>query len=399
MFVDPLAGLASRRLTALVVLLAGFAWQLSSGADALADSRNSDDPARIQVIRSSTPPLRRLVDQEPQSVWRYRVIEISFAGFAFIIGACVGSFLNVVIYRLPLGMGLLRADSHCPVCGMPIAITDNVPIIGWLKLHGRCRECAVRISPRYMYVETGTALIFLMLAWTELFSGGSNLPGGVVASHSLWNLARIDGELIALCLYHGFLCSALLCSVLIDADGFDLPRTLILPTLMVGLLFPFRIDAGLPLPEGLTGGFVIEAVIGMGVGGIVGAVLGIGELYGDHGRRRWRTMTIVLAVIGCYLGWDSAIFVAAVACLTMLIVALVGDRIPALQQIPLTTYPAAAAVLQIPFWRHLTASSWWPRWDGGGLKLFWFLMAFCLLALVVRRVRTVDEELKYGAAT
>ena len=72
--------------------------------------------------------------------------------FAFLLGLCVGSFLNVCIYRLPRGMSLLWPGSHCPFCDEPILWHDNIPVLGWLKLRGLCRSCGVLISPRYMLV-------------------------------------------------------------------------------------------------------------------------------------------------------------------------------------------------------------------------------------------------------
>ncbi|MGK7345608.1 MAG: prepilin peptidase [Candidatus Nitrospinota bacterium M3_3B_026] len=100
---------------------------------------------------------------------------------AFILGACVGSFLNVVIYRLPMGKSLVRPGSGCPECGSPVRAMDNVPILSWLVLMGLCRDCGAPISARYILVEllTGVltlavvvihgagpeALFYLVLAW------------------------------------------------------------------------------------------------------------------------------------------------------------------------------------------------------------------------------------------
>ena len=74
--------------------------------------------------------------------------------WVFALGGAVGSFLNVVVYRLPAGMSLVAPGSRCPACGHPIRWHDNLPIAGWLILRGRCRDCAARISPRYPAVET-----------------------------------------------------------------------------------------------------------------------------------------------------------------------------------------------------------------------------------------------------
>ncbi len=80
---------------------------------------------------------------------------------AFVVGAAVGSFVNVVIYRLPRGMSLLRPPSHCPSCGARLGPLELIPILGWVLLLGRCRHCRQPISPRYPLVELICALLFL----------------------------------------------------------------------------------------------------------------------------------------------------------------------------------------------------------------------------------------------
>src|SRR3954447_15156016 len=79
------------------------------------------------------------------------------------IGLLIGSFLNVVAYRLPRGESLLWPASHCPSCEAPIKPYDNVPVLSWLMLRGRCRGCGERISPRYPATELLTALAFVVI--------------------------------------------------------------------------------------------------------------------------------------------------------------------------------------------------------------------------------------------
>jgi leader peptidase (prepilin peptidase)/N-methyltransferase len=85
--------------------------------------------------------------------------------FLFAIGACIGSFLNVVIYRLPKDLSLIHPGSACPACKTPIAFYDNIPLLSWLLLMGKCRKCKARISPRYFIVELLTASLFVALYW------------------------------------------------------------------------------------------------------------------------------------------------------------------------------------------------------------------------------------------
>ena len=89
----------------------------------------------------------------------------AFAAVAALLGAVVGSFLNVVIHRLPRGESIVRPGSRCPACGHAIRPWDNVPVLAWLWLRGRCRRCSARISARYPLVEALSAALFAAIAW------------------------------------------------------------------------------------------------------------------------------------------------------------------------------------------------------------------------------------------
>ena len=123
--------------------------------------------------------------------------------FAFAWGAIWGSFLNVVIYRVPLGMSVVRPGSHCPGCGKPISLLDNVPILGWLFLGGKARCCGVRISPRYPIVEALGGVIALAVydvivralsPDTSLVHAGSIFLGDFGLAMALVAAAFIDAE-------------------------------------------------------------------------------------------------------------------------------------------------------------------------------------------------------------
>ncbi len=90
---------------------------------------------------------------------------VAFSSFAFLFGLAVGSFLNVVIHRVPRGESVVRPRSRCPRCGTPIGARDNVPVLSWLWLRGRCRHCAQPISARYPAFELATGALFAALAW------------------------------------------------------------------------------------------------------------------------------------------------------------------------------------------------------------------------------------------
>lgn len=91
--------------------------------------------------------------------------------FVTVLGAVVGSFLNVVIYRLPAGVSIVRPPSRCPSCGRRLSWFDNVPVLAWCYLRGRCRTCGAPISVQYPLVEAATALLFALTYWVFLVDG------------------------------------------------------------------------------------------------------------------------------------------------------------------------------------------------------------------------------------
>lgn len=107
--------------------------------------------------------------------------------FAFVLGACIGSFLNVVIVRLPREESLWRRGSHCMACGAPVAAYDNLPIVSYLVLRGRCRACGARFSARYAVVELLTALLF---AATFYYRFGAVFPYLDAGTYPPWHVTR-----------------------------------------------------------------------------------------------------------------------------------------------------------------------------------------------------------------
>jgi leader peptidase (prepilin peptidase)/N-methyltransferase len=112
---------------------------------------------------------------------------VAGAGF---VGALLGSFLNVVIWRLPRGESLVRPRSACPSCGTPVRPRDNAPVLSWLLLRGRCRDCATPISRRYPAVELLTALLLAAVALADW--GEDRLPLGLVLMLVLVPITFID---------------------------------------------------------------------------------------------------------------------------------------------------------------------------------------------------------------
>lgn len=138
------------------------------------------------------------------------MLTAALACFCFVLGLVIGSFLNVVIWRVPRGESVVRPPSHCPRCDTEISPRDNVPVLSWLLLRGRCRHCGEPISARYPAVELLTGAVFAGLA--VRFGYDEALPAF---------------------LYLGAVCVAL---ALIDLDTRRLPNALTLPSYVVGIV-------------------------------------------------------------------------------------------------------------------------------------------------------------------
>jgi leader peptidase (prepilin peptidase)/N-methyltransferase len=108
-----------------------------------------------------------------------------------VLGLLIGSFLNVVVYRVPRGLNVNRPRSACPVCGTPVRPRDNIPVLSWVLLRGRCRDCSAAISARYPAVEAGTAVLFVCLG---LRHDDAILPALLVLGAAGVALALIDLE-------------------------------------------------------------------------------------------------------------------------------------------------------------------------------------------------------------
>jgi leader peptidase (prepilin peptidase)/N-methyltransferase len=182
------------------------------------------------------------------------------------LGACVGSFLNVVIHRLPRKESLLRPGSRCPDCREPIRPWDNVPVISWLLLRGRCRACGERISFRYPFVELLTAVLFMA-------------AGRFIAEPT--------GLAVAL-----VFATAMIAVTFIDLDHMIIPDVITLPGTLLGLAAAF---AGLVVGP-------LDALLGVliGAGGLLFIATGYRAATGREGLGGGDVK--LLAMVGAFLG-------------------------------------------------------------------------------------------------
>lgn len=146
-------------------------------------------------------------------------VEVATVLFGFAWGAMIGSFLNVVAHRLPRGESLVHHRSRCPRCGATIRASDNVPVFGWLRLRGRCRDCGDLIAARYPLVEAGCGALVMVLVWAELVGGGRWLPRMAEPWPSgIDRLLRGDWLLLLSCCLHAAVVLTIVAWSLLDLD-------------------------------------------------------------------------------------------------------------------------------------------------------------------------------------
>jgi leader peptidase (prepilin peptidase)/N-methyltransferase len=198
-----------------------------------------------------------------------------------VLGALIGSFLNVVIYRVPAGKSIVSPPSACGSCGHEVRPYDNIPVVSWLVLRGKCRDCGSRISIRYPLVELGGLIFFAIVAVRfvpSMFTARGTLP--------------LVADIIALVAFL-YLSAISLALALIDLDVCRLPNAIVLPAYGVGALL-------LGASSVLSGDYwsLARAAIGCAALGLIYLVLAVavpgGMGFGD---------VKLAGVLGLFLGW------------------------------------------------------------------------------------------------
>jgi len=220
---------------------------------------------------------------------------------AFVFGLIVGSFLNVCIVRMPRGGSIVSPPSHCPRCQSGIKFYDNIPLISFLLLRGKCRNCGEPISWRYPLVELTNALIYV----------------GIVSE--FW----LGGEAFMMMA----LCSSLIVITVIDYDHMIIPDKITLPGMLVGLTLapffmsplgdplPFNLEALIPHAGPYLTGF-LNSLIGLILGG--GLLLSIGWAWEKlrHIEAMGGGDVKLMGMVGSFLGWKGALLTIMLGALT-----------------------------------------------------------------------------------
>jgi len=255
---------------------------------------------------------------------------------AFVFGACIGSFVNVVIHRLPRRESLVAPRSRCPSCRATIAWYDNLPLASWLLLRGRCRQCGGNIDARYPIVELLTGFIAYGL-------------------HARWGLSLES-------LVGFYFACTLLAIAYIDLELGIIPDVLSLSGLVVGLVTSPLLHPEAPLDA------IERAVVGALLGG--GLLFAVAWTYERAtGREGMGGGDIkLLAMIGAFLGWQGVL-------LTLLLGSLVGSAIG----ISLMITRGADAKLAIPFGPFLSIGAFVALFWGSAI-VSWYLASAGLAA-------------------
>ena len=202
-----------------------------------------------------------------------------------VFGALIGSFLNVVIFRVPAGRSIVAPPSACGSCGAGIRPWDNIPVLSWVLLRGRCRDCVASISARYPLVELGTALFFVLVA-SHFFSAPFDSPG--------------TGATVFTVLAYLYLAAVSVTLALIDVDTHTLPNRIVLPSYLVG----FGLLGGAAFAGG-DASALIRAILGLGI--LWAIYLGLALLYpGGMGFGDVKLAGVLGLFLG-YLGWGELI--------------------------------------------------------------------------------------------
>lgn len=369
--------------------------------------------------------------------------------FLFMIGSIFGSWLNVCIYRLAVtedfwkGLySLVYPPSRCPGCLNPIAFYDNIPIFGWLKLKGRCRQCSIWIPPRYMLIELLTGVLFVVVYCLEIPPGFHGIAVSSVYDRfgpqgdpqSPWfSPESVQHYRYA---FHMVLVLALIVATFIDFDHYIIPDTVTLPAMTVGVLGNWLLGCVhlVPIWFQETGqrtyldtyranleiffgrekipGWVEYVLSFKGVPAwcaawphlhgllvsLAGIVVGGGIVWGVRAIGFWALKreamgfgdVVLMAMIGSFIGWQPVLLVFFLAPVCALVVVVVAWLFWRKREIPYGPYLSIATLLTLLFWRQL-----WPgteeRIFGMGpllpfVALFGF-GAFAMMLVLTRQIR------------
>ncbi|MEM9444321.1 MAG: prepilin peptidase [Verrucomicrobiota bacterium] len=201
-----------------------------------------------------------------------------------LVGACVGSFLNVCIYRLPAGKSIVSPGSHCMSCGKFLPWFLNIPVVSWIALRGRCMCKFVKLDVRYLIVEILTAIVFV----------------------TLWHLYAPAQAIV-----YAVFASGLIVATFVDIDHFIIPDEVSIGGCVAGMIFSFAF----PVLQGVEShwGALRSSVWGWFIGGGMLLAIAIGGAIILRKEAMGMGDIKLMAAFGAFLGWEAPIFIIAVS--------------------------------------------------------------------------------------
>lgn len=326
-----------------------------------------------------------------------RLIDVVVLAWCFWIGSSIGSFLNVVAWRMPRGESV-GGRSHCPRCLAQLRARDNFPVFGWLSLGGRCHSCRLPISVRYPIVEAAVGASLSLVAIGQLYK--LSLPGQPVHWHGgpLW-APIIDASVLAVLAFHVFAVASAWAMGLVRLDQHPLPGRLIRVALgsivAVMLVYPpagvvpWQMDAG-SIDAWVGGSRYVDAGVRVLTAIAAAALLGrsLAKAFcpaadpkmDPLGKSTGRLIDLIaiLSVPAMLVGWQTVPAVAVLA-------TLVAVPIKRIVQVPTDSLGAFAIAIPITLsaqlfaWRWLVAMPWWPSGESSP----WTILAWAAAILLV----------------
>lgn len=312
---------------------------------------------------------------------------------AALLGACVGSFLNVVIWRLPQddpkkrGLG---GRSHCPHCGALIRWFDNLPVVAWLLLRGKARCCGKPIAIRYPLVELLTALLFWAVwRWSPAAPAVLTTPAGGLA---------FDTPAVAGCGLFAVFVALLVALSFIDLDTQLLPDVLTKPGMAIGTLgglWPGVAGTISPDPSTpLALRTLLASVVGLlAGGGVTWLIRWVGSAVFRREAMGFGDVKL-MGMIGAFLGWRSALLTMFLGCVFGALIGGVGAALGRSTVIPFGPYLAMGAVVCLFQERQLLEFLFttWPEWQRSHPSAQLWFVAFAVIAMslllwIIRRGR------------
>ncbi len=355
--------------------------------------------------------------------WRY--IEASQAAlmkllgviWIFFLGGCFASFLNVVAWRLPRGRGV-NGSSMCPFCETELLFSDNLPVFGWIRNSGQCRTCETPISPRYLIVEIFLGTIFLLIAFLEILTGGSNLPFHMsdlsrgfehLIFDPKWNLMQIAS-------YHLALICLLFTFSLIRSERLQVPRNVFYWGLGIGIGLPLIWPNMTFIAWNISTHQLINIergsstqLITIAYGLIAGSACGLLGSWATFNFKRMQEDRVhqstieqfngvddviaAMALVGIFLGWQAALSVTLFLLLIQvaLLVCNQGNG-------PSAVTPSAAVfvatLLHLLTWKGQTALPLWPSPTANALEIAAGLVVIFLISAVLRKFSAARRNLQ-----